>query len=530
MSEPVSSRSAAILVIVRSIVAFAVAASLLTLAPRAFGSHALRVHVRWSAEITPQGRQYLERRLRLVDGREVGERTFRYLLTDSSTAGVRALVTHPAATDTHYIDRAAFAPTPGQALYEWVPGRFGRAGLVFGPVAIGLSWLLAVFGAASAAVAVVLAARPSAAEALPGVLRVPLLTPLTALRIAAGAIAGFLQRGIPVASADAAGAFRIVFGACALAIAARHQVDFSELDASAARALAGFAWLERALQPWLIGAGMLFIAGVATRISYAAFTAGVLTWATVTTISGGSHATVSLAMALLVLLPSRWGDGLSVDAWLRRRPTPAPGRIYGFSIWAPGFMLGVAFAAAAWSKVKGGVWIANGTVKYHLMTDANDAYVDWGVRLTRDNETVAILASATVVVVEAMLITAAFSRSRAYRALLATAAAMLFAGFALFQGVVWPAWWVLFLSFLPWDRFRPATAGDAARAVVVPTLVRASALQLAFILAVVLQQVYVSGVSMERPPLFSSYDMYSASYDNMEQYLDNLRRSGKLAD
>jgi hypothetical protein len=274
--------------------------------------------------------------------------------------------------------------------------------------------------------------------------------------------------------------------------------------------------------PALVVSGVLFIVGAATRFSYAVFTATFVVWATVLTLKGGNHATVSLAMALLALLPSRWGDGFSVDAWRRPRAR-APGRDYGYSIWAPGFMLGIAFAAAAWSKVKAGpVWIANGTVKYHFLTDANNAYLDWGVRLTRDNQAMAIAMSATAVMIEGLLITAAFSRSRSHRSILAFAAAMLFAGFALFQGVVWPAWWVLFLSFLPWERFNRAPAGLASA-----PPARASALQIASIVGVVLQQVYVSGVGIEMAPLLSSYDMYSASYDSMQQYKENFVPSRK---
>jgi hypothetical protein len=531
MSALVSAPPAVGPVVLRSIVALAIAAGLLAITPQALGSYALRVHVRWSAETNAQGRQYLERRLHLLRASDLGNNSFRYLLTDSSPSGIRALVTHPAVADTHYIDRAAFAPVRREALYEWVEGRAGRSGLVLRPTTIAIAWSMAAFGFASAAIAGVIVMRPAMLGTLPpGVLTI-VLTPLAALRIAGRATAAFLQRGIPIASPGAAGAFRIVFGACALAIAARAPVGTAALDPGIAGALdggiapvlAGWAWLVPWLQPWLLASGALFIAGAATRVSFAAFTAAFLAWATVTTLQGGSHAIVSLAMTLVALLPSRWGDGLSVDAWLRRRPAPAPSRRYGFSIWAPGFMLGIAFAAAAWSKVKAGpTWIANGTVKYHFLTDAPDAYVDWGVRLTRDNEALAIAASAAVVVVEALLITAAFSRSRLHKAVLGLGAVLLFGGFVLFQGVVWPAWWVLFLSFLPWERLWRGPA-DASTVAPAASAHRASVPQLACIAAVALQQVYVSGVSLEVPPLFSAYDMYSASYDSMEQYEQNLR-------
>jgi hypothetical protein len=483
----------------------------------------LRVHVRWSADTTPLGRQYLERRLHLTNPRDMGELGFRYALTDDSTSGIRALVTHPAIVDTHYIDREAFAPSKGEEGYEWVDGRAGRSGRVFRPFALLAAWLLAAFGVASAILAVLLGVRPAVAASLPSGVRTILLTPSHALGIAARATVAFLQRGIPVASAEAAGAFRIAFGACALAIALRQPVGAAGLNATIAPTLSRYPWLVDALMPALIVSGVLFIVGAATRISYAAFTAAFIVWATVLTLDGGNHATASLAMALLALLPSRWGDGLSVDAWRRPRAR-APGRGYGYSIWAPGFMLGIAFAAAAWSKVKGGpAWIANGTVKYHFLTDAKDAYLDWGVQLTRDKEAMAIAMSAAAVIAEGLLITAAFSRSRLHRSLLAVAAALLFAGFALFQGVIWPAWWVLFLSFLPWERFRRAPAASAPA----PSA-RATPLQIASIVGVVLQQVYVSGVGLEVAPLLSAYDMYSASYDSMEQYQENLRPNTQL--
>jgi hypothetical protein len=500
-------------VIIRSLAAAAVAAGLLLVTPTAFGTYGLRVHVRWTADVTTQERQRLERQLQLADAQDLGNNTFRYLMIDSSTSAIRTLVTHPSAADTHYIDRALFTAVGEQALFEWVDGRAGRGGRLLRPLAIGLAWLLGAYAIASAVTASLFLIRPAAVPHLPAALRTIVLQPLAAVRTGWSAAGAFLQRGIPEASPAAAGAFRIVFGVCALTVTRLNPVSAEKATPALAPLLSGYPSLIDALQPGLVIAGLLFIAGVATPISYAAFTVGFLVWATIATLEGGSHALSALAMALVVLLPSRWGDAVSVDAWLWRRRSRGPGRLYGYSIWAPRFVLGVAFAAAAWSKVKAGsAWIANGTVKYHFLSDAGNAYLDWGVRLTRNHHALAVAASAAVVVVEALLLTAAFSRSRTHRTLLAAAAALLFAGFVLFQGVMWPGWWVLFLSFLPWDTHRqPALQASGSSA-------RLTAMQMAIVAAVLLQQIYVSGVSLERPPLLSAYDMYSASYDSMEDY------------
>jgi hypothetical protein len=104
---------------------------------------------------------------------------------------------------------------------------------------------------------------------------------------------------------------------------------------------------------------------------------------------------------------------------------------------------------------------------------------------------------------------------------LAAGAAMLFLGFLLFQGVGWPGWWLLFLSFLPWDRIgrrvAPSNRSPAG----------ASAWQLAIITAMLLQQIYVSAVSIEKPPLLSAYDMSSASYESMDDYLSRGQEKEK---
>ena len=131
-----------------------------------------------------------------------------------------------------------------------------------------------------------------------------------------------------------------------------------------------------------------------------------------------------------------------------------PGKHYGYRVWVPGLVFGVAFAAAAWAKVvgTGPSWILNGSVKYHFITDSVNAPVDWGLQLAGHPQ-IAVLASLGAVVAEALVITAALSRNEWYRLGTGRPRVLgLLAGFWLFMGVFWPGWWILLLGFVPWSR------------------------------------------------------------------------------
>jgi hypothetical protein len=128
-------------------------------------------------------------------------------------------------------------------------------------------------------------------------------------------------------------------------------------------------------------------------------------------------------------------------------------------VWVPGLVFGVAFAAAAWAKLSvppgWTSWILNGTVKYHFISDSVNAPVDWGLQLTR-HPLLAIVASFGAIAIEALAVTAAFTRNDWYRLAMGLGAVTLFAGFGLFMGVFWPGWWVPLLAFLPCSMGRPA--------------------------------------------------------------------------
>jgi hypothetical protein len=264
----------------------------------------------------------------------------------------------------------------------------------------------------------------------------------------------------------------------------------------------------------------LFIGGVLTPASYLCFVVGFLLWGCVLTLTTSSHAVASLSMAMVCLLAARWSDAWSVDALVRRtwkRPDLlSPSQRYGYAFWIPRLVLGITFLAAAWSKVGNGMaWVLNGTVKYYWLSDLDDAVVTWGPRIT-ESPYIAVFVSAVAVIVETVVITAAFSRSASYVFAMGCAALSLLAGFALFQGVFWWGWWILTMSFLPWHY----VGWPARRGAVAAPRVRfgLSPAQATIAVVLVVQQYLMSSFHVEARPMLSAYDMYSATYASAEEF------------
>jgi len=490
------------------------------------------VHVRWQPSVTTTDRRELEARFHLTDGEQLDAATWRYNLTDPSASNISALVSEPAAADTHNIDRTNGALASDASRTN----RRSRvaAGDAIVAAADRLAAVLAVVGA--------LLALGGAFARTPCARAAGRRTRQTAGAVY-GAILGpaarFLQRGIPHVDARTAGLFRIVFGTAALAYFLIYPVDASwlnrtfdlEIDGPVHQAV--MEWLRarprlvNLIGPWLLLTGAAFIAGLFTRMSYALFVAGVLIWAYVAVSLSSTHPQSILVLTLVALLPSRWGDGLSIDAWRRakagRSIAQPPGPRYGYSVWVPVLAFGVAFAAAAWAKltVPPGwtSWVLNGTVKYHFITDSVNAPVQWGLQLAA-HPWLAVLVSLVAIATELLVVTAAFIRNEWYRLAMGLGAVCLIAGFGVFMGVFWPGWWVPLLGFVPWQRISqvrsvrlqadepgPAKAGHDVLSRHPITLA-----QLAMIAALIAQQVVVSAMKLERAPMFSWYDMYSGTY------------------
>jgi hypothetical protein len=539
----------------RTAVGLVLLAAVLSLTARLIaGPRGALVHVRWQPSITAAEREGFERRFRLTQGEPLDAGTWRYDLVDPSGDNISALVSEPAAADTHNIVRASGALDPA-AVRTSRRSRFA-GGDAMVAIADRLAATLALLG-----VALVLGgalARTAAAQA--AMRRSRRSADLIHASIL-GPIARFLQRGIPQIDARTAGIFRIVFGSAALAYFVLYPVDSSwlartfDLEIEGPVHQAVMQWLRARpvmadlVMPWLIVTGLAFIAGLFTQVTYALFVAGALVWAYIAVSLSSTHPQSILVLTLVALLPSRWGDGVSIDAWRSanagRSIARAAGSRYGYSVWVPVLVFGVAFAAAAWAKltVPPGwtSWIVNGTVKYHFITDSVNAPVQVGLQLAA-HPWLAVLASFIAIAIESMVVTAAFVRNEWYRLTMGLGAVALIAGFGLFMGVFWPGWWVPLLGFLPWryifgDRAprignrRPAVDDsmpnsrslipnpqslipDPRSPIPDPRSLLVSGAQLAMIVAVIAQQIVVSANRLERAPMFSWYDMYSGTYAN----------------
>ncbi len=473
------------------------------------GPRGADVHVEWQPSVDEATRQQLAARYRLDKPRKLEDTyTWRYDLTDPSRDNIRALVSDPAVNDTHEIDRNEYtlAPTAPRTARRQ---RFAEGGDTLVGIADALAIVLLAFTALT-----------YATRTTPGRL---------------------LQRGIPEVDARTAGLFRIVFGAAVLAFFASHRVDASWVNATFDLEIEGrlhaavIEWLRGhpavvdLLTPWLLTMGVAFTAGLFTRFTYALFVAGALIWAYVAVSLDSTHPHGTLILALVALLPSRWGDALSVDSWLRRTRGQAhaalqAGRRYGYTVWVPGLAFGVGYAAASWAKLTDPPgwtdWILNGTVKYHFITDSAIAPVDWGLQLAHYPR-LAIVASLFAVAAEALVVTAAFARSEIYRLALGLTGVGLIGGFWVFMGHFWAGWWILLLGFLPWQHLSgllPAAMPAMTTADAMARPFRLSTWQFGMIAGVIIQQVVFSNLQIERAPMFSHYPMYATTYSSPAAY------------
>lgn len=480
----------------------------------AYGSRPVYVHVRWTTPIDEGLRRELEGRFGLTDGDRLAGSTWGYVLTDVSRGNIRTLVMDPAVEDTHQLHRTAFRPgyfvprLPYSTRYPPVPAALEITALI-----LGLFGLMTLAGAALELLAPERARGPTAAWRA-------LLHPFGAARTAMAATLRWIEGRIPVATPESAGLFRVVFGLALLAIVLRRPVDaawatsptntLSPLHRALLSLLAQVPGVDHVLVPWVVVCGTLFVCGVFTRATFALTTVGVFAWALLDTTRTTYHTISALLVALVCLQWARWGDAWSVDAWLRRHQgPPAPSRAHGYTVWIPGVVLGLIFAAASFAKLRdsGVAWILNGTVKYHFLSDSRQAIVDWGLQLGQYH-TAAVALSFGAIAIETLVIVGALSRRYVYRLIAGAASLALLAGFTLLQGLFWPGWWILLLSFLPWHLVAGASAGAGPSQ-------RAPA---GVVLGLLVLQAGVSMTRLEVSPFLSTYDMYATTYASAAEY------------
>jgi hypothetical protein len=274
-----------------------------------------------------------------------------------------------------------------------------------------------------------------------------------------------------------------------------------------------------------IALALLFATGVVPVVTYALTAIGTLVWLFAETVSMGPHPYAVIVLPSIALAIVPWHHSPPLHR-LWGAAAGGPHRRYGFAPWFLCLAMGVALDAAAWSKLREGfLWITSGSVKYAWVSDADHAMVDWGLTLA-SMPRVSVAFSAGAVFIEAAVILAAFVRGRAFRLVIGAAALSLLSGFALLQGVFWPAWWILLLGFMPWEAIDASSSED------VRTLTPAHAWWGAVIIA---QQLAVSTAFIEFDPIASRYDMYSkarvstALFDQERSSDNTTRRLAAMA-
>ena len=116
-------------------------------------------------------------------------------------------------------------------------------------------------------------------------------------------------------------------------------------------------------------AAVLFIAGILARLAYVVVVSMMFINVLMILTRTGGHDWGLPIVTLIVMTIVPWNE--APPLWQLRRSWAAYGaphlasRVYGFAVWIPGLMVGLAFAAAAYAKVGGtGLeWITNGTVR-----------------------------------------------------------------------------------------------------------------------------------------------------------------------
>jgi predicted DCC family thiol-disulfide oxidoreductase YuxK len=305
--------------------------------------------------------------------------------------------------------------------------------------------------------------------------------PLVWIALAGAALSTALYNGrslvvrlLPDLSVNGLGLFRVAWALGLLHVlpflrAAIHPAPFPRadqrndagvLDIGPAHWLASHPDVVRTIGDVTYAALILFAIGAFARLAYAVVAAGFAAHGMAAAMSQGLHDWGLPLVVILCLTAVPWGDGFGVDDVVRRlrgRPRRRRRSTYALAVWLPGFLLGTAWLAAAFAKLNhsGFAWISGGAVKYHFVSDARGAPVDWGLWIA-SHPTAAVVASAAGVLFEATFIFNVFFRNPLIRLGFGLSAASFFAGLYLFQGIRWEAWWILLLALLPWE---PLAAG-----------------------------------------------------------------------
>ena len=487
------------------LLALAVAPFLVTVEPPA-PPEGWHVNVRWAPSVDDTTRRQLESEYSLRLLQPNSERTFVYRLGNTSRDTIRALVQDARVEDTHGIDRARFAvPAPRVTLARrYLDEHEDRAEQLSGAV----SWTNALV----------------------------LVVALVAWRASRSPrVAAFLARGVPPLSSTGLGLYRFALGAALIAVVLKYNdLPDTPFPRELHRGVDWFAdwnWVHTlATRPdvtsWITPISVVlliaFAVGFCARPAYIAFLILLTAHVLVVLQHKSAHDWGLPLVALWGLAIVPWSKGLGADLWRHPRRTQAAD--YGFAVWFPGLMIGLAFLAAAYAKLdsSGLEWITGGAVKYHFIEDSRQAPTTWGLWVAA-RPSVAVAMSAAAMLIEASFILHVLFRQAWVRAAFGVAGLALLVGFRVLQGVVWTQWWVLFLCFVPWQAIAarlsrvkaPAAHGGISplgrAAIVVATLM-------------IVIQVFASAHRFEAEPFVSDYGMYSWTWPSRDAFDRQMAR------
>lgn len=288
------------------------------------------------------------------------------------------------------------------------------------------------------------------------------------------------------------------------------QVGYSPLARHATVKAMAASGIACAIVRWLgAGAALAFALGFKPRLMWAATVLCVAATSLVVLQARGVH---DMGLPLTVFA------GLLVVPWPARGDRPyakLPAGLW-FALWWPGLAIGLAFASAGLTKlrVSGVEWITSGAVRYHFVEDGLGAFTPWGGTIA-SVEWLAMAFSLGAVAIEIGFVLNVFARSPRVRLAYGVAGAALLAGFAAFQGVVWPLWWVGLLAFLPYQLFDRRT--EPWR--IVPAFTRS---QRAVVATFLLAQTTASLKAFELEPVISYYPMYASTFASPEVFERHL--------
>lgn len=358
-----------------------------------------------------------------------------------------------------------------------------------------------------------------------------------------------VSNGVPRLSNEAASIYRICLGFALLYAFHRRltPIDNSTLvTIPRGYGLGSFAYLHwlsvnLSVQQYLFQiakfALYLFILGVLPSISFTVAALCALQIVGVQLTRAGQHVWGAPMVVLLGLCFATWGDRYGIAQFFYRRrchetngQRPSLGG-YGFAVWWPSLVIGVAYLCAAIAKLRlsGFEWITGGAVKYHFVEDFQGAPVNWGLMIA-DWPTLAVLLSLGAVLAEGSFILVNLTARPMIRLAFGLVGLSLHFGFWLFQGVVWIPWLVLYVCFLPWEQIHaaglrckralPRMLGAITPAP--PQVYPAPSLKPAHWIAVATllsAQTYACYHRFEFEPFVSDYPMYSNTSHSWEEFI-----------